>query len=230
MKSRVLNNLKDFSEIQIKDSPTEMFQQVKKELAFSSEQIIILAKERLNLLLHNYSFFQIETLDSFNHHIVRSFYKELNLDPDFRVVIDSEEILDQSVSRIFENIENNVEISNLVKNFSIKKISEGKSWDVEFDLKEFNAGDYAESVAAKNVAENITMVLYPNDANENGKALRLRQQYLLASASLQDVLELWVGRHGHDFTNFTAKNCFQLKLVQYLGIILKMLNKTFSNN
>ena len=39
MKSRVLNNLKDFSEIQIKDSPTEMFEQVKKVLAFSSEQI-----------------------------------------------------------------------------------------------------------------------------------------------------------------------------------------------
>ena len=57
----------------------------------------------------------------------------------------------------------------------------------EFDLGEFNAGDYAESVAAKNTAENITMVLYPNDASENGKELRLRQQYFLASASLQDV-------------------------------------------
>ncbi len=80
----------------------------------------------------------------------------------------------------------------------------------QFDLQEFNAGDYAEAVAAKNTAENITMVLYPNDANENGKALRLRQQYLLASASLQDVLELWVGRHGKDFSEFAAKNCFQL--------------------
>ena len=80
----------------------------------------------------------------------------------------------------------------------------------QFDLQEFNAGDYAEAVAAKNVAENITMVLYPNDANENGKALRLRQQYLLASASLQDVLAHWVGRHGNDFSKFTAKNCFQL--------------------
>ena len=145
--------LKDFSEIQIKDSPTEMFEQVKKELAFSSEQIIILAKERLNLLLHNYSFFQIETLDSFNHHIVRSFYKELNLDPDFRVVIDSEEILDQSVSRIFENIENDVEISNLVKDFSIKKISEGKSWDVEFDLKEF-----AQSVLKENEISDVEQI------------------------------------------------------------------------
>ena len=80
----------------------------------------------------------------------------------------------------------------------------------EFDLQEFNAGDYAESVAAQNTAENITMVLYPNDANENGKALRLRQQYLLASASLQDVFEFWVGRHGNDFSEFAAKNCFQL--------------------
>jgi len=80
----------------------------------------------------------------------------------------------------------------------------------QFDLQEFNAGDYAEAVAAKNTAENITMVLYPNDANENGKALRLRQQYVLASASLQDVIALWIGRHGNDFSEFAAKNCFQL--------------------
>jgi len=79
-----------------------------------------------------------------------------------------------------------------------------------FDLQEFNEGDYAEAVAAKNTAENITMVLYPNDANENGKELRLRQQYLLASASLQDVIAIWIGRHGRDFSEFAAKNCFQL--------------------
>ncbi len=80
----------------------------------------------------------------------------------------------------------------------------------EFNLEEFNAGDYAESVAAKNTAENISMVLYPNDANENGKSLRLQQQYLLASASLQDIVANWVGRHGNDFTGFAEKNCFQL--------------------
>lgn len=80
----------------------------------------------------------------------------------------------------------------------------------EFNLQEFNAGDYAEAVAEKNTAENITMVLYPNDANENGKALRLQQQYLLASASLQDVIANWVGRHGNNFSKFAEKNCFQL--------------------
>jgi starch phosphorylase len=55
----------------------------------------------------------------------------------------------------------------------------------EFNLDDFNAGSYTEAVAAKNLAEQITMVLYPNDSSENGKELRLRQQYFLASASLR---------------------------------------------
>ncbi len=80
----------------------------------------------------------------------------------------------------------------------------------EFDLGEFNAGDYTEAVASKNQAEQITMVLYPNDASENGKELRLRQQYFLASASLQDVLAQWVEQHGEDFSQFAEKRGFQL--------------------
>lgn len=79
-----------------------------------------------------------------------------------------------------------------------------------FDLNEFNAGGYTESVAAKNLAEQITMVLYPNDASENGKELRLKQQYFLVSASIQDVLAKWVKKNGRDVTKFGEQNCFQL--------------------
>jgi glycogen phosphorylase len=80
----------------------------------------------------------------------------------------------------------------------------------EFDLDEFNAGDYTEAVAAKNNAEHITMVLYPNDASENGKELRLRQQYFLASASIKDVLRRWKRLHGTNFDALAEKHCFQL--------------------
>ncbi|MFA7656963.1 glycogen/starch/alpha-glucan phosphorylase [Acidithiobacillus thiooxidans] len=79
-----------------------------------------------------------------------------------------------------------------------------------FDLGEFNAGAYPEAVAAKNNAEHISMVLYPNDSSENGKELRLRQQYFLASASLQDVMADWVAVHGENFTHFAEHHCFQL--------------------
>ncbi|MFQ6370139.1 glycogen/starch/alpha-glucan phosphorylase [Shewanella sp. YIC-542] len=80
----------------------------------------------------------------------------------------------------------------------------------EFDLAEFNQGDYTEAVAAKNQAEQITMVLYPNDSSENGKELRLRQQYFLSSASLQDLLRQWVQQHGMDFSEFPRYNAIQL--------------------
>ena len=78
-----------------------------------------------------------------------------------------------------------------------------------FNLSEFNAGSYHEAVAEKAAAENITMVLYPNDTSESGKELRLKQQYFLVSASLQDVVTQWKTKND-DFTDFAAKNAFQL--------------------
>ncbi len=80
----------------------------------------------------------------------------------------------------------------------------------EFNLTEFNAGSYTEAVSQKNQAEQITMVLYPNDASENGKELRLRQQYFLTSATLQDILAKWVAKHGQSFSNFEKYHVFQL--------------------
>jgi len=80
----------------------------------------------------------------------------------------------------------------------------------EFDLQEFNAGSYTDAVESKNLAENITMVLYPNTATVEAHELRLRQQYFLASASLQDMLRYFAYHHDNDITNFAAKNCLQL--------------------
>ncbi len=80
----------------------------------------------------------------------------------------------------------------------------------EFDLDEFNAGSYSEAVQAKNHAEHISMVLYPNDSSENGKELRLRQQYFLASASLQDALRQWRAAGNSDLSKFAEHNVFQM--------------------
>jgi starch phosphorylase len=80
----------------------------------------------------------------------------------------------------------------------------------EFNLEEFNEGSYTEAVQAKNEAEHISMVLYPNDSSENGKELRLRQQYFLASASLKDAIRLWQKSGSTDFKTFAAENVFQM--------------------
>lgn len=58
----------------------------------------------------------------------------------------------------------------------------------EFNLDLFNKGGYTEAVQSEASAETISKVLYPNDASENGKQLRLMQQYFFVSCSLQDIL------------------------------------------
>jgi len=57
----------------------------------------------------------------------------------------------------------------------------------DFDFKLFNDQEYALAVLEKNAVEDITRVLYPNDSTPAGKKLRLKQQYFLSSASLQDI-------------------------------------------
>jgi starch phosphorylase len=58
----------------------------------------------------------------------------------------------------------------------------------EFDLRLFNAGNYINAVEAKTASENLSKVLYPDDSTDNGRVLRLKQEYFFASASLQDIL------------------------------------------
>ncbi|MDF3819296.1 glycogen/starch/alpha-glucan phosphorylase [Leptospira sp. 96542] len=58
----------------------------------------------------------------------------------------------------------------------------------EFNLDYFNHGDYMKAVQDKSISENISKVLYPNDTTEQGKVLRLKQQYFMVSSSLQDIL------------------------------------------
>nr|ANB82448.1 glycogen phosphorylase [Lithobates sylvaticus] len=58
----------------------------------------------------------------------------------------------------------------------------------DFNLQDFNVGDYIEAVLDRNLAENISRVLYPNDNFFEGKELRLKQEYFVVAASLQDII------------------------------------------
>ena len=66
----------------------------------------------------------------------------------------------------------------------------------ELDFNAFNNQDYLRALNAKNMAEDITRVLYPNDSTWDGKRLRIKQQYFLSSASLQDMLRTFKLAHG----------------------------------
>lgn len=77
----------------------------------------------------------------------------------------------------------------------------------EFNFDLYNSQQYSEALDLKNKADNISRVLYPNDTGRSGKILRLRQQYLLVSASLKDIIRKYKELHGsvtEEFSNFSA--------------------------
>ncbi|MFI5356820.1 MAG: glycogen/starch/alpha-glucan phosphorylase [Opitutales bacterium] len=80
----------------------------------------------------------------------------------------------------------------------------------DFDLAAFNSGGYVEAVREKAVGETISKVLYPNDKTENGKELRLVQQYFFVSCSLRDMIRRHLRGPGNSWANFTDKVAVQL--------------------
>lgn len=79
----------------------------------------------------------------------------------------------------------------------------------DFDLKIFNEGGYVQAVKEKTEGETISKVLYPNDKTENGKELRLVQQYFFVSCSLKDIFRRFKVNHS-DWNDFPKKVVIQL--------------------
>ena len=101
----------------------------------------------------------------------------------------------------------------MVPGFQNGRVNTLRLWSARatkaFDLKIFNAGDYAEAVRAQTFAENITKVLYPEDSTPQGKELRLQQQYFFVACSIRDFIDN-VLEEGDDLTTLPDRVIFQL--------------------
>ncbi len=131
------------------------------------------------------------------------------------------------------------------KTVNLLRLWASKSND-DFDLAAFNSGGYVEAVREKAIGETVSKVLYPNDKTENGKELRLVQQYFFVACSLRDILRRHFRTAGNSWDNFSDKVAVQLNdthpaiaIVELMRILLdehdvrwerawEIVNKTFA--
>ncbi len=122
--------------------------------------------------------------------------------------------------------------------YRTKNINTLRLWQCEalreFDFNLFNNQQYIEAVSARNKAEDISRVLYPNDTAEAGKILRLRQQYFFSSASMKDIIKKYKAKYGSDFSDFAKYNVAQLNdthptisILEFLRILIDEENVDF---
>ena len=102
---------------------------------------------------------------------------------------------------------------NPIPGYKTNTVNSLKLWAAtssrEFNLESFNVGDYIGAVVEKHHSEILSKVLYPNDASYQGKELRLKQQYFMVSASMQNILER-LKRCGDDIRDLPKKVVIQL--------------------
>ncbi|MDO8465036.1 MAG: glycogen/starch/alpha-glucan phosphorylase [Gallionella sp.] len=100
-----------------------------------------------------------------------------------------------------------------VPGFNTETVNNLRLWAAkstrEFDLSSFNAGDYVGAVVKKDITENLSKVLYPDDSSLMGRELRLKQEYFFVSASVQDILTRFLSRHS-DLNLLPEKVAIQL--------------------
>ena len=99
-----------------------------------------------------------------------------------------------------------------VVGYGATKINRLRLWKAEpyeddFDLDAFNAGDYSGAFRFRYDAEAISTILYPADAGEHGKLLRLKQEYLFVSAGLQTILRTYENDYGPDWEHLGDHVC-----------------------
>ncbi|MDD2230368.1 MAG: glycogen/starch/alpha-glucan phosphorylase [Candidatus Cloacimonetes bacterium] len=100
-----------------------------------------------------------------------------------------------------------------VPGYKVDNVNNLRLWQAtatdEFDFDYFNNGDYVKAVEKKNISENISKVLYPNDNLHLGRVLRLKQEYFFVSSTLQDIFANW--KRDHDsFIDLPDKIAIQL--------------------
>ena len=93
-----------------------------------------------------------------------------------------------------------------VVGYGAKTVNKLRVWSAEpvddhFDLAAFNAGDYTGADRDRANAEAISAILYPNDAGEHGRLLRLKQEYLFVSAGIYSLLDTYEHDHGDDWAS-----------------------------
>ena len=92
---------------------------------------------------------------------------------------------------------------------TVNKLRLWKAQSIGMDMARFNMGDYAGVTYSEGIAGLISKVLYPNDNHLEGKMLRLRQQYFLCSASLNDIVRKHLSNYG-TMDNFNEKNAIHI--------------------
>lgn len=136
MKKRIVKQLVAFADKTSVENPGDMQKLLASEINLSHSIIQEKSKHILRHLLHDYSGFSVETIDKFNHRIIRSFAKDLKLNSNFEVSLDSDILLEEAADRLIAQAGGDRRITEYLLRYTYSKLSQDKAWDIRREIIE----------------------------------------------------------------------------------------------
>lgn len=136
MKQRIVSHLMQFANKEFLDNPSKLMLQLSEECNQSIQTIFERSERILGHLLHHYSGFSVETIDGFNHRLIRTFSKDLKLASNFEVTLDQKQLLEQAVDTLLSKTGEDLDTTQLLVDFTLQKTDDDRSWDISRDLVE----------------------------------------------------------------------------------------------
>ncbi len=134
MKQRIIEGLISFSEMDFVENPSDMALAIASETGLELKEIQLKSSKIITHLLHNYSSFSVETIDSFNHRLIRTFARDLKLSGNFEVSLDIKNLLAEAVDLLISKAGENQKITKLLIDYTLEKTDDDKSWDISKDI------------------------------------------------------------------------------------------------
>ncbi|WP_062053662.1 UvrD-helicase domain-containing protein [Aquimarina longa] len=134
MKTRILENLVAIS----KQNTPLKYQSLLKELVVAikvpEKELKQKAKRILKSILHNYAAFDVVTIDTFTHRVIRTFAYDLGIPMNFEIEMNTDALIEEAVDAVIAKIGLNQELTRLIIDFAISKLEDDKSWDITIEL------------------------------------------------------------------------------------------------
>ncbi len=134
MKTRVLENLVAISQPNTPEKYQNLIQELVVATKIEEQKLKRKAYNILRSILHNYAAFDIVTIDTFTHRVIRTFAHDLGIPMNFEIEMDTDSLIEEAVDTVVSQIGLNEELTKLIIDFAISKLEEDKSWDITIEL------------------------------------------------------------------------------------------------
>jgi len=148
MKTRVLENLVGICNAKVSSKYELLLKDISKETELQEEIVKQKANRILKSILHNYAAFDIVTIDTFTHRIIRTFARDLGIPMNFEIEMDTESLIEESVDAVIAKVGEDEALTKIIIDFALSKLENDKSWDITLELNKvayllFNENDRA---------------------------------------------------------------------------------------